>query len=244
MDIIKAVRLAGETVMDIYNKDFSVEYKDDSSPVTQADLRSNDILIDCLKKTGYGILSEETGHTGSKEVFWVIDPLDGTTDFIQKTGEFSIMVGLVRGKKPVLGIVYAPAINKLYYAQKGKGAFLNDKRIYISNQKEQRMVISRNHFREKDKAIAKRIGVKEFLKMGSVGVKYGMIAEGKAEVCIYTTDKLGLWDCCAPQIILIEAGGQVFDTQGKIPQYNPDIRNMQKGFIGCNKGRENILNAI
>ncbi|MCF7861789.1 3'(2'),5'-bisphosphate nucleotidase CysQ [Candidatus Woesearchaeota archaeon] len=242
-----AIQEAGEAIMEIYDKDFSVSTKDDKSPITEADNASNEILIKALNKTGYGILSEETGHQGSKDTFWVIDPLDGTYDFIQKTDEFSIMVALVNKGKPIFGIVYAPSLEKLYYAVEGKGTFLNNEKIKvseISNPADMKMVISRNHFRERDQNIAKNIGITNFIKMGSVGVKYGAIAEGKAEVCIYTTNKLGLWDCCAPQIILKEAGGLVFDKQGNEPQYSIEEHKMMNGFIGCNSNKKMILGAI
>jgi 3'(2'),5'-bisphosphate nucleotidase len=250
-EVIEIVKKAGKRVLEIYNSDYEITNKKDKSPVTIADLESEKILIKGLEKFGYGIVSEESKPTGSKEKFWVIDPLDGTKDFIQKTGEFAIMVGLVEDSKPILGVVYCPALNKLYYAQKGKGAFLIEngieRRIKVNSGKKREdllMVISNNHFRQKDKDIAVRLGVKEFKGMGSVGVKFCAIAQGKGDLCVYTTNFLGIWDCCAPHIILKEAGGVVFDVNGNDPKYYYDTLKMNTGFIGSIGFKTEILNSI
>ena len=109
--IVDGVVKAGEKVMEIYNTDFSTDKKDDDSPITQADIESNKILKEVLEETGISILSEEETDDKkrlSEEKIWIIDPLDGTTDFVNKTGEFTIMVGLVEKHESVLGIIYWP----------------------------------------------------------------------------------------------------------------------------------------
>ncbi len=252
-EIIGIVREAGKRTMEIYEKDFSVKEKEDKSPVTEADLASEKILIAGLKSFGFGICSEEDGVSGSGDKMWVIDPLDGTMDFIQKTGEFSIMVGLLENGKPIMGIVYAPAIDLLYYAEAGKGSFIVEKdkeprKINVSaidDASRFRMVISRNHFRQNDKDVALRLGIETFKGLGSVGVKYGEIAKGDAEICIYQTQKLGLWDCCAPHVILKEAGGEVFGMSGKDPIYDFTTLKMADGFIGTNgTNKDDIIRSI
>ena len=115
--IVDGVVKAGEKVMEIYNTDFSTDKKDDDSPITQADIESNKILKEVLEETGISILSEEETDDKkrlSEEKIWIIDPLDGTTDFVNKTGEFTIMVGLVEKHESVLGIIYWPIKKKLY----------------------------------------------------------------------------------------------------------------------------------
>jgi 3'(2'),5'-bisphosphate nucleotidase len=251
-EVIEIVKKAGKKVMQIYNSDYEITNKKDKSPVTIADLESEKILIKGLERFGYGIVSEESGFIGeSTDKFWVMDPLDGTKDFIQKTGEFAVMVGLVEGSKPILGVVYCPALDKLYYAQKGKGAFLVEKgearRIKVNSGKKKEdllMVISNNHFRQKDKDIAVRLGVKEFKGMGSVGVKFCAIAEGMGDLCVYTTNKLGIWDACAPHVILKEAGGEVFDLLGGELEYFTDRLNVENGFIGSIGFRSEVLDSI
>ena len=118
-EIINLVRKAGKKVLEIYQNAPKVYEKEDKSPVTEADFASEKIILSSLKKYSYGILSEETKDNPSrleKEKIWIIDPLDGTKYFLQKTGEFSIMVGLVYKKEPVLGVVYKPVDDKIYFA--------------------------------------------------------------------------------------------------------------------------------
>jgi len=255
--LIPLVKKVGEEIMKIYNADFKYELKQDNSPLTKADILSNNLLIETLLKEfpDYGIISEESKNEEdvySKEKIWVLDPLDGTKDFIQKTDEFSIMIALLENKKPILGIVYAPAINKLYYAEKNKGTYLIQEEIEIQinvtrteSLDEFRLIRSRNHFLDKDKKISEDMKISSFIKMGSVGVKFGAIAEGNSEICYYTTDQMGIWDDAASHIILKEAGGEVFDLNGNEPEYDLKGRKMKFGFIGTNgTNKEKILKAI
>src|SRR6056297_3572822 len=139
IDILKLkeeIKKVGAEIMKLYEKDFEIKDKADSSPVTKADLLSNKLLVEILEKTNIPILSEEIKDNPerlSSDKLWIIDPLDGTKDFIQKTDEFSIMVALVEKGEPVLGIVYAPALGKIYYAEKNKGAYVEE--LKIKNEK-------------------------------------------------------------------------------------------------------------
>ncbi len=155
-DVINIAKKAGEKILEIYDTDYKKYEKRDKSPVTEADLISEKIILQGLKKYNYGFLSEEKGdnlrnlNNGKN---WVIDPLDGTLDFIQKTGEFSIMVGLVCRGEPILGVVYQPTEDKVYFAEKGRGAYLAYKGAIrklrvsqISKMEEVRLLSSRNHF--------------------------------------------------------------------------------------------------
>ena len=239
---------AGDRIMELYEQNLALD-KEDEFPVTEADLESNRIIVEGLEKTGIPIISEETKelHVKEEKLMWVIDPLDGTKDFVERTGEFAVMIALMEDRQPVLGVVYAPAIDKLYYAAKGEGAWLReygeDIKLQVSDKELEKMVVSRFHLSEEMQQIAERLGVKEFKKMGSVGVKYGAIAEGKAELCIYTNSKMGIWDDAAPHILLTEAGGKVFDCRGKEPEYDYVSKRMENGFIGTN-GKGNILEVI
>ena len=250
---IELAREAGKAIMQIYAGEITQELKADNSPLTKADLASHKIITEGLSKAfSYDILSEESGDEfvqGHKNKIWIVDPLDGTKDFIQKTDEFSVMIALLDNHEPVLGLVYAPALEKLYYAVKDQGAYLLEKdkgltKLGVSGRKdpeECRMVISRNHFKEEDKALAQKIGINQFTSMGSVGIKYGAIAEGKAELCIYSTSKMGLWDDCAAHVILKEAGGDVFDKRGLEPEYDLSSKKMKHGFIGTNGHHKNEI---
>lgn len=121
---------AGKRVLEIYNKDFKISYKDDNSPLSEADIISNEIICKELAKFNISILSEENKaipyeQRKNWEYFWCIDPIDGTKEFINKNGEFTINIALICKDIPVLGVVYAPALDLLYSAKKGEGAFRN-----------------------------------------------------------------------------------------------------------------------
>ena len=125
--IIDEMVKAGERILEVYETDFSTEKKDDDSPITQADIESNKILKEVLGQTGITILSEEDvddKNRLSEEKVWIVDPLDGTTDFVNRTGEFTIMVGLVEKQKSILGLIYWPIKKKMYLAESGKGLFV------------------------------------------------------------------------------------------------------------------------
>ncbi len=128
---------AGKEILQVYSKDFSSDVKIDDSPITEADLKSNKIIKNILSKTNFDILSEEDKDDEKrlgKNKIWIIDPLDGTTDFVNRTGEFTVMIALVENKKPILGIIYWPTEKTLFLAQKDFGAwkFSNDSWVKIS----------------------------------------------------------------------------------------------------------------
>jgi len=128
--IVAVAKEAGDAIMEIYNRDFQVEYKDDKSPLTEADTKSNEIICEALAKAYPNIpmLSEENKEVSYQErkdweYYWCIDPIDGTKEFIKKNGEFTVNIALIHKDTPVLGVVYAPALGDMYWAVKGKGAF-------------------------------------------------------------------------------------------------------------------------
>jgi 3'(2'), 5'-bisphosphate nucleotidase len=242
----KAIRTAGEEVLKHYRSDLKIDYKEDESPLTQADLSSNAVLKEMLAETGYPILSEEGAddlkRLNSAKV-WIIDPLDGTMDFIQETGEFSVMAGLVDQGKPLLGAVFQPATGELFYAEKGKGAFKEDgyrqkKRLQVSSTKEvkeARMVVSRNHLKPEDESLADKLQIKKMKKVGSNGVKIAKIAAGEADFFVNTGSGMGEWDSCAPDIILKEAGGILTDKLGQEIMYNKKEPILKNGLVAGNK---------
>ncbi len=254
-DVIQITKKAGQKVMEIYGREYKSYQKNDKSPVTEADLASERTILPTLKKYNYGILSEETEDDLSrlrKDKIWIIDPLDGTNDFLQKTGEFSIMVGLAYKGKPLLGVVYLPVEDKLYFAKKGEGAFLKKgdgslqklKVSDVSSFPESKFVVSRTHLRKKEKKFLKD-NKTDFIQKGSTGIKLGFIAEGKAEGYISMSDKTCQWDICAPEIILTEAGGRVTNLKDENFIYNrKETRNL-RGIIASNKKiHHQILNKL
>jgi len=253
-EVIGLVINAGDTAMDFYEDDYRIDAKQDDSPVTEADLGSERILLDGLKNTKYGIIAEEAGFIKGEDntALWVVDPLDGTQDFIDKTGEFSIMVGLLSETgKPIMGVVYAPVMDKLWYGIKGNGSRLviGDQHVDISvsdkpSLQEFQLIASRNHFSETDRGIAKGLNINGITRMGRLGVKFCSIAEGEADLTYYTTDRLGIWDCCAPHIILEEAGGTVLTVAGNVPEYDLDLRRMPEGVVGLGSRDEDLIDSV
>ena len=253
-NILNVVSKAGEKILKIYNLKYEIYDKEDKTPVTEADLASNKIILEGLEKYNWPILSEESKNKINKnnDKFWIVDPLDGTLDFIQKTGEFSIMVGLVEAGNPILGVVYQPSKNKMYYAQFSQGAYLREngktKKLQVSETRDLskcRIVFSRNHLGPRDIQLAKSMGIKNIVKSGSNGIKIGLIAEDKADIFFNLTDKMGKWDSCAPEIILKEAGGEVSDTLGNKIEYNEKSKRNMQGILASNKIVHNqIINYL
>lgn len=243
-DVSEIIKKAGETVLFYYNKNYDIKDKGGDSPVTEADIVSNDIILAGLKKYDYGILSEESAFDNSrlrKKRVWVIDPLDGTKDFISKTGEFTIMIGLVEAGDSIFGMVYQPLANRLYYAFRGQGAFLqeNDElvRLRVSDMKlgrEIRIVSSRFHRSDLEIELAKKLNTKKIITCGSAGLKICRIAEGKVDLNINPSDKMGEWDVCAADIILHEAGGKLTSVSGEKIVYNKKEPRIKNGYMASN----------
>jgi 3'(2'), 5'-bisphosphate nucleotidase len=240
--ILDGVVKTGEKIIEIYNTDFTTEKKDDNSPITQADIESNKILKDVLEKTGITILSEEDVDDKkrlSEEKNWIIDPLDGTTDFVNKTGEFTVMVGLVENHKSILGIIYWPIKKKMYLAESGKGAFCHAgkwEKIEVSMMSEIQnchALVSRHHLSEKEKKILDEMEISAVTSIGS-SLKVTEIASGDAEIYLTTTNKMKQWDTCASNCIISEAGGKMTDISGNEMVYNTESVNHENGILVTN----------
>ena len=240
---IKAAQKASNIILDIYKKDYNTFTKSDNSPVTDADLKSNNVINKILSNTKYSILSEEDIDDQSRlseDMIWIVDPLDGTSDFIDKTGEFTVMIALIQNKKPILGVIAWPTEKTLFVAQKNCGAFRysNDKWDKISVTKinelsECRTVGSRHHLSEKEKKFIKKIGIEDFTSVGS-SLKVGKISSGEAEAYITTTNKMKEWDTAASYCIISEAGGKMTDMAGNELTYNNKNVYHQNGILVTN----------
>ena len=240
--IIDGVVRAGEKVLEVYETDFSTEKKDDDSPITQADIESNKILKEVLGQTGIAILSEEDVDDKkrlSEEKIWIIDPLDGTTDFVNRTGEFTIMVGLVEKHKSILGLIYWPIKKKMYLAESGKGAFRHDEEwekietTMMSEMQNCQALVSRHHLSEKEKRLLDEMEIAVVTSVGS-SLKVTEIASGDAEIYLTTTSKMKQWDTCASNCIISEAGGKMTDMSGNDLVYNTEIVNHENGILVTN----------
>jgi 3'(2'), 5'-bisphosphate nucleotidase len=230
-------RLAGEAVLQYYAEKVEVEWKAPGNPVTAADHAANALILEQLHRhfPGEAVLAEETDDDMSRlghEIVWMVDPLDGTKEFIKHNGEFSIMIGVVENGRPILGAVLQPAPpsgvkpGALYSGAVGLGAWLSlggsERPIRVSAIDEPaqlRMIASRSHFDERVDQVRKRLGIHEILRSGSVGLKCGAIATGTCELYIHPSSKVSLWDSCAPAAILTAAGGTMTDLRGEALDY-------------------------
>jgi 3'(2'), 5'-bisphosphate nucleotidase len=229
-DIVNIAKEAGDAIMKIYERDFTIEYKDDKSPLTEADLKSNDIICSALAMLypDIPILSEENkkvqyADRKDWDYFWLIDPIDGTKEFIKKTGEFTVNIALIHQDKPVLGVVYAPVLKDMYSAKKGKGAFKNDESLPLkSNEhpdKVLKVVASVSHLSEETQAFIDDLAsTTEHVEQVSKGssLKLCLAAEGEAD----TYPRLGPtmeWDTGAAHAIVLESGKQVLQYDNDKP---------------------------
>lgn len=235
-DLLKGVETlavqAGEAILTIYHSnDFGVDHKADDSPLTKADLASHRIIVDGLKALtpDIPVLSEESADIPFEErqswqKYWLVDPLDGTKEFIKRNGEFTVNIALIQQGKAVLSVVYVPVTDVSYSAAVGVGVFKREagKKSSIGVMKNSRfkptVVGSRSHMSEDVQAYLDRLGQHELVSMGS-SLKFCLVAEGKADLY----PRLGLtseWDTAAAQCIVEQAGGQVVTLDGKPLLYN------------------------
>ena len=240
---IEAAYEAGNSILEIYEGKYETFTKSDDSPITEADLKSNEIIKAILSKTNHKILSEEDKDDQkrlSEEIIWIVDPLDGTSDFIDKTGEFTVMIALIKNKKPIIGVIGWPTEKTIFAAQKGGGAFRFSKGKWeeisvtkVSELSKCKAVGSRHHLSEKERMFIKKLGIKNFTSIGS-SLKVGKISSGEAEAYITTTNKMKEWDSAASYCLISEAGGKMTDMSGNDITYNNKIVNHQNGILVTN----------
>jgi len=240
---IKAAIEAGKAVMELYDYPISSTLKNDNEPVTEADIKSNEIIQKIISVFDYPILSEESRDAASRfdsKKIWIIDPLDGTTDYIKKTGEFTIMISLVEGNRPILGVIYWPIKDTLYLAQKDQGAFQsssgNWSKLSVSNVSELtkcRVVGSRYHISVQEQNLLKHLNVSQFTSKGS-SLKVVDVSSGNADLYFTMTNKIKQWDTCASYCLITEAGGKMTDMFGNDLEYKAEKLNHENGLLVSN----------
>jgi 3'(2'), 5'-bisphosphate nucleotidase len=240
-------RKAGDAIMQIYESgDFEFEVKTEgefTSPLTKADKVSNGIIVAGLQElSNYPVISEEGSHeAGDSNTFWLVDPIDGTKEFLKRNGEFTVNIGLVKDNKPVLGVVYAPAKELLYYGAAKSGAYKQEgdnEPAKISAEYADEIptvVASRSHMNEETTSFLESLGEHKIISMGS-SLKLCLVAEGAAAMYPRFTPT-SLWDTAAAEAVVRAAGGSVTDLNGEALPYDPtkDIRNPY--FIVTAKGK-------
>ncbi len=225
-DIVSIAKEAGDAIMEIYKKDFSIEYKDDKSPLTEADIKANKIICQSLERLypSIPIISEENREVEYSirkgwNYYWCIDPIDGTKEFIKKNGEFTVNIALIYKTTPVLGVVYAPAIDEIYKAKRGKGAYKNRQKlpIYFNHQPKKKLLVvaSKSHLSKETQLFIDSLeaeDIEQFSRGSSL--KLCMVAEGVADIYPRLAPTME-WDTAAAHAIVLEAGKEVLQFDSK-----------------------------
>ncbi len=229
---------AGKEIMKVYETEFSFESKEDKSPLTKADIKSHAAIKDALESTEYPILSEEGKTIDYKDrkgwnTFWLVDPLDGTKEFIKRNGEFTVNIALVDGGKPVMGVIYVPVTKKMYYGSIDGGSFVFDAGESLDENLEEELnnaiklptndygrtsysiVSSRTHTSPETEAFIKQkselYSEIDLVNAGS-SLKLCLVAEGKANVYPRLAPTME-WDTAAGHAIVVSAGGRVYNFE-------------------------------
>lgn len=228
----KLARRAGAAILEIYAGTFAVEHKADDSPLTAADMAAHRIIVAGLRELAPDIpvLSEESSGIDwatrrAWNRYWLVDPLDGTREFIKRNGEFTVNIALIEDHAPVLGVVLVPVSDALYYGSAGEGAFLEaapgalPRPIAVRDARPVPVVAgSRSHGNERQAAMLAGIGEHKLVAVGS-SIKFCMVASGEADLYL-RVGPTSEWDTAAAQCIVEQAGGAVTDLAGQPLRYN------------------------
>lgn len=247
LDAVKVIaRDAGEIILSHYNQDIDHSSKADKSPLTAADLESNAFIRNTLMKLTpeIPIISEETIPESYDErkdwsMFWLVDPLDGTKEFIKKTGQFTVNIGLIANGKPVLGVIDIPVLKQRYFGADRLGSWFQDlendtlQRIHTRQMQSDQIdiVASKDHAGPLVQALSEKLPNAGFKSMGS-SLKFCLVAAGEADVYLRDVPTME-WDTAAAHAILLEAGGQIFTLDGEPLRYNKEsLKNPEIISIG------------
>ena len=236
--LTEIAREAGQKIMEIYNSNnFDIEYKEDNSPLTKADTASHSLIKERLKNLApeIPIISEEGKNVlyeqrKNWQEFWLVDPLDGTKEFIKRNGEFTVNIALIKNNKSVLGVIYAPALDVIYFADSPNGAFkqMNGRppeAIYTNSSSQDKLIAvqSRSHSSSAENEFLSRYSITESISKGS-SLKFCLVAEGKADI-YYRSGPTWEWDTAAGQAILTIAGGKIMTGNKELEYNKPTLKN-------------------
>lgn len=239
-------------ILEIYNSnELGVEIKDDNSPVTKADKLADKLIREHLSKhfPNYALLTEESVDDKSRldsDYVFIVDPIDGTKDFVAKNGEFTVNIGLAYKHKPVLGVIVIPVTGEVYYASKGGGAFYQKDgkttKIHVNSRtNDLTTLVSRFHSSEEEQAMIRKYSDRiKHQRIVGASIKGCVIAKGDAEMSYRFSSNTKEWDTCAMQAILEEAGGLLLKFDGTPITYNREDVYNRGGYVICNC-KENFL---
>ncbi len=244
-EIIRIAKQAGDAIMKVYNSaDVGTEYKDDKSPLTKADKASHEVISKALaeKFAEIPLLSEE-GYLPDYQTrkqwqtYWIIDPLDGTKEFIKRNGEFTVNIALIENNRPILGVIYVP-VKKITYVGSKEGAFKKEENgnfqpISVVQEKRTHSIAvrSKSHPSPEEESVLNRYAIQEFMAVGS-SLKFCMVAEGKADI-YYRHGPTMEWDTAAGQAIVTSAGAKVFQGQRTENEFVYNKENLLNGSFLC-----------
>jgi len=255
---VELARAAGAILLAHYHSPFLVEQKINAlyemEEVTAADREANDLIVRrlAIEFPDDGILAEESKDTKrrlDKNRVWLIDPMDGTKNFIQRDGDFAVQIGLAINGESVLGVVYQPSRDILYRASRGAGSWIETseksaQRMSVSNRTDPSQMVlasSRSHRSPRMERVVAAFGFKNEVRRGSVGVKIGLITEQQADLYLHLSPSTKQWDTCAPQIILEEAGGRLTDLFGQPLRYNGVRVDNRNGIVATNGAAQEMV---
>ncbi|VGO18236.1 3'(2'),5'-bisphosphate nucleotidase CysQ [Pontiella sulfatireligans] len=269
---VKAAIEAGEAILEIYAQDFEVEYKADESPLTSADKAAHNIIVKALETTPYPVLSEESAEIGYSErkgwtTYWLVDPLDGTKEFIKKNGEFTVNIALIKDGVPLMGVVYVPVEETIYCGQsdvecgmsawksmecvgktynellKSAVALSTSNYSLSTKQRTLRVVASKSHCNDETRQfiaeLEEKFGSAELVSRGS-SLKLCMVAEGSADIYPRIAPTME-WDTAAAHAVVTAAGGRVFSYASDVAASSYTAVNSDLKDLPYNK--ENLLNT-
>jgi 3'(2'), 5'-bisphosphate nucleotidase len=234
---------AGVEAMRFYNNRNTVTFKQDSSPLTDADRASHELIVHALPRLlpGVPVISEESKDVilaPTTERFWLVDPLDGTKEFLKGTGEFTVNIALIERGRPILGVVHAPAIGLSYYAELAQGAFRQNRgespvlsKSQDYNSVRPRIVASKDHAGPLVQAMLSRLPNSELKSMGS-SLKFCLVASGDADIYLRDVPTME-WDTAAAQCVVEAAGARLLTLEGQPLHYGkPGLKNPSLITIG------------
>jgi 3'(2'), 5'-bisphosphate nucleotidase len=240
-------RMAGKAILEVYASRFEVRFKGPDDPVTDADLRSQDIIVEGLSREfpQDGIVSEElpvSEEARHKSRVWYIDPLDGTGEFVARTGEFSLIIGLVEAGLPKLGVIYWPVGDALYVGVCDEAAWIirghDRRRTWVSTAAPPhpvRLAVSRSHRHPAIDTIKARLGNVQEIPCGSVGAKIGLLVSGEVDAYVEPARYTSKWDVCGAEAIVRGAGGFMSDLAGGPIRYDEVEMKNARGIVATNR---------
>ncbi len=259
---LATARRASALILEIYATPFTVELKGPNDPVTRADREANTLICAALAEAfpGDAIVAEESAPEAPEEIgalvrqerVWFVDPVDGTAEFAARNGEFAVMIGLAIKGRAALGVVLMPTLGEALVGVVGGGAFREDaagvrRPLRASKKRDPRdatLVVSRSHRPRIVDPVIERLGITKIVPCGSVGVKVARIAMADADIYVHGGVGAKRWDSCAPEAVLIGAGGRFTDIEGEAIDYASSELRLDNGLVATNGGLHDCVLAV